>query len=64
MSSGSGAVADLVLFDPATIADTATFAEPRQQAIGVHTVLVDGVPVLPDGRPTGALPGRSLRRSR
>lgn len=60
----SGAVADLVLFDPDTIADTSTFAEPRQQATGVHTVLVNGVRVLDDGRPTGALPGRSLRRSR
>jgi N-acyl-D-amino-acid deacylase len=58
-----GAVADLVLFDPATIADTATFAQPRQAATGIHTVLVNGVPVLTDGRATGALPGRSIRRS-
>jgi N-acyl-D-amino-acid deacylase len=58
-----GAVADLVLFDPATIADTATFAEPRQTAMGIHTVLVNGVPVLADGRPTGALPGRSIRKA-
>jgi N-acyl-D-amino-acid deacylase len=56
-----GAVADLVLFDRDTVADTATFAQPRQQAAGIHTVLVNGVPVLADGRPTGALPGRSLR---
>jgi N-acyl-D-amino-acid deacylase len=59
-----GAVADLVLFDPATIADTATFTAPRQTATGIHTVLVNGVPVLADGHPTGALPGRSIRRSR
>jgi N-acyl-D-amino-acid deacylase len=56
-----GAAADLVLFDPVTIGDTATFAEPRQAATGVHTVLVDGVRTLIDGRPTGALPGHSIR---
>jgi N-acyl-D-amino-acid deacylase len=58
----AGAVADLVLFDPDTIADTATFEQPRQAATGIHTVLVNGVPVLDDGRPTGALPGHSIRR--
>jgi N-acyl-D-amino-acid deacylase len=58
----TGAVADLVLFDPDTIADTATFDQPRQAATGIHTVLVNGVPVLDDGRPTGALPGHSIRR--
>jgi N-acyl-D-amino-acid deacylase len=58
----AGAVADLVLFDPDTIADTATFDQPRQAATGIHTVLVNGVPVLDDGRPTGALPGHSIRR--
>jgi N-acyl-D-amino-acid deacylase len=57
-----GAVADLVLFDPDTIADTATFADPRQPARGIHTVLVNGVRVLSDGRPTGALPGHSIRK--
>jgi N-acyl-D-amino-acid deacylase len=60
----TGAVADLVLFDPATIADTATFADPRRPATGIHTVLVNGVAVLADGRPTGSLPGRSVRGSR
>ncbi len=58
-----GAVADLVLFDPDTVGDTATFAEPRNQAGGIHTVLVNGVAVLDDGRPTGALPGHSIRGS-
>jgi N-acyl-D-amino-acid deacylase len=58
-----GAVADLVLFDPDTIGDTATFEQPRQQATGVHTVLVNGVRVLADGRPTGALPGHSIRKA-
>jgi N-acyl-D-amino-acid deacylase len=57
-----GAVADLVLFDPDTIADTATFADPRQPARGIHTVLVNGVRVLSEGRPTGALPGHSIRK--
>ncbi|HEX3591932.1 MAG TPA: D-aminoacylase [Pseudonocardiaceae bacterium] len=57
-----GAVADLVLFDPDTIGDNATFEQPRQAASGVHTVLVNGIAVLADGRPTGALPGRSIRR--
>jgi N-acyl-D-aspartate/D-glutamate deacylase len=55
--------ADLVLFDPATVRDTATFAEPRQQPAGIPYVLVGGVAVIEDGRHTGALPGRSLRRT-
>ncbi|MCP2168204.1 N-acyl-D-amino-acid deacylase family protein [Goodfellowiella coeruleoviolacea] len=58
-----GYAADLVLFDPDTIADTATFDQPRQPATGVHHVLVNGVAVLDDGRPTGALPGHSIRRT-
>lgn len=57
-----GYAADLVLFDPATVADTATFAEPRQRAAGIPYVFVNGRPVVDDGRPTGARPGRSLRR--
>ncbi|KAB2350956.1 N-acyl-D-amino-acid deacylase family protein [Actinomadura rudentiformis] len=55
--------ADLVLFDPASVRDTATFAEPRQQAEGIPYVFVGGVAVMGDGRHTGALPGRSLRRA-
>ncbi|MQY05662.1 N-acyl-D-amino-acid deacylase family protein [Actinomadura macrotermitis] len=57
-----GARADLVLFDPARVRDTATFAEPRRRPEGIPHVLVNGVFVIDDGRPTGALPGRSLRR--
>jgi N-acyl-D-amino-acid deacylase len=57
-----GAVADLVLFDPETIADRATFAEPRQQAAGIPWVFVNGAAVIADGRRTDAVPGRSLRR--
>ncbi|NUR24418.1 MAG: D-aminoacylase [Catenulispora sp.] len=53
--------ADLVLFDPLTVRDAATFDAPREAAVGVREVLVNGVGVLADGRPTGALPGRALR---
>jgi N-acyl-D-amino-acid deacylase len=58
----TGHHADLVLFDPATVRDAATFDEPRQQAEGIPYVLVGGTAVIADGRHTGALPGRSLRR--
>lgn len=57
-----GFAADLVLFDPERVADTATFDQPRQRAQGLPYVLVNGVPVIDDGRPTGAAPGGSLRR--
>ncbi|MER5387818.1 D-aminoacylase [Saccharopolyspora sp. NPDC002686] len=57
-----GHAADLVLFDPDAVADTATFDEPRQQAAGIPHVLVNGVPVIEDGRRTDALPGRALRK--
>lgn len=53
-----GARADLVLLDPANVIDRATYEEPRTLATGVQAVLVNGVPVLLDGRLTGALPGR------
>ncbi|HNY40063.1 MAG TPA: amidohydrolase family protein, partial [Bryobacteraceae bacterium] len=55
-----GMIADLVLFDPATIADTATFLEPHQYAAGVSHVWVNGIAVLADGNMTGKLPGRVL----
>ncbi|PPK70827.1 amidohydrolase family protein [Actinokineospora auranticolor] len=58
-----GYAADLVLFDPTTISDTATYDQPRQAARGIPHVLVNGVPVLSDGVPTGALPGHSIRRA-
>jgi N-acyl-D-aspartate/D-glutamate deacylase len=57
-----GAVADLVVFDPATIADRATFDSPYEPPIGVAAVVVNGMPVVLDGEPTGATPGRVLRR--
>jgi len=58
-----GMKADLVIFDPDTIADRATFDDPHQYAVGVHHVLVNGTPVIADDRHTGALPGRALRRA-
>jgi N-acyl-D-amino-acid deacylase len=56
-----GAFADVVVFDPATIADRATFDNPHQYAVGMRHVLVNGVPVLRDGEHTGATPGRALK---
>ncbi|MFC4373179.1 amidohydrolase family protein [Nocardia halotolerans] len=56
-----GYAADLVVFDPATIHDTATFADPRQPARGVQHVLVNGEFALENGTPTGARAGRALR---
>jgi len=53
--------ADVVVFDPATIRDHATYAEPHRYATGVHHVLVDGVPVIRDGEHTGATPGQVVR---
>jgi N-acyl-D-aspartate/D-glutamate deacylase len=52
---------DVVVFDPETIADRATFEQPHQYAVGVTHVLVNGVLVLKDGEHTGAKPGRALR---
>jgi N-acyl-D-amino-acid deacylase len=52
--------ADVVVFDPATITDHATFESPRQYATGVKHVFVNGVEVLKDGEHTGAKPGRAL----
>jgi N-acyl-D-aspartate/D-glutamate deacylase len=59
-----GAQADLVLFDPATIDDIATYASPRQHPTGILAVWVNGTAVVRDGVHTGARPGRSLRRPR
>ena len=53
--------ADVVVFDPATIQDHATFAEPHQYATGMEHVFVNGVQVLADGEHTGATPGRVVR---
>ena len=57
-----GAVADLIVVDPDTVADRATYDEPLPEAVGIDDVLVAGVPVLAGGELTEALPGRGLRR--
>ena len=56
-----GARADLVIFDPATVADRATFAEGDLSPEGIESVWVAGVEVWRDGVPTGARPGRAVR---
>jgi N-acyl-D-amino-acid deacylase len=53
--------ADIVIFDPATIRDRATFENPNQVSEGMQYVLVNGVPVIANGKQTDALPGKVLR---
>jgi N-acyl-D-amino-acid deacylase len=55
-----GYFADLAIFDPLTIADMATYDDPRQYAVGMMHVFVNGVQVLKDGEHTGAMPGRVI----
>jgi N-acyl-D-amino-acid deacylase len=57
----AGHLADVVVFDPGTIQDHATFGHPHQYATGVAHVFVNGVQVLADGEHTGAKPGRVVR---
>jgi N-acyl-D-amino-acid deacylase len=57
-----GAYADLVLFDPATVADRSTFEDPAALSVGIERVWVNGTAVWQDGKPTGARPGRGIRR--
>jgi N-acyl-D-amino-acid deacylase len=59
-----GLVADLVMFDPATVRSPATYDDPRRFPEGIPLVLVSGVPVVDGGMHTGATPGRALRRGR
>jgi dihydroorotase/N-acyl-D-amino-acid deacylase len=59
----AGMKADVVVFDPAKIRDTSTYEDPHHYAEGISSVLVNGVPVLRDGKMTDALPGRVLRRT-
>jgi len=56
----AGMKADVVVFDPATVRDTSTYAKPDQYSTGIAWVLVNGVPVVANGKPTNALPGRPL----
>lgn len=58
-----GAQADLVVFDPATVGDTATFAEPISSSAGLHFVFVNGALAYADGRPTSERTGQVVRRA-
>ena len=57
----AGMWADVVIFDPATVRDVATFDNPNQLSEGMDYVLVNGTPVIESGKMTGALPGKVLR---
>ncbi len=57
----AGMWADITVFDPATIHDVATFENPNQLSVGMQYVLVNGVPVISEGKMTNALPGKVLR---
>lgn len=57
----AGNFADIVIFDPATISDHATYNQPHQYATGVTEVFINGVQVLSEGEHTGATPGRVVR---
>ena len=57
-----GAFADLVLFDPATVADRSTFEDPKALSVGIERVWVNGAEVWVEGKTTGTFPGRGIRR--
>jgi N-acyl-D-amino-acid deacylase len=59
-----GAFADIAIFDAGEVDETATFERPIQPAKGIRTVIVNGAVAWQAGKPTGARPGRVLRRSR
>lgn len=61
-SIAAGKWADLVIFDPATVNDRATFEDPFQYPVGIDTVIVNGEVVLDEGTHTGARPGKVLRK--
>jgi dihydroorotase/N-acyl-D-amino-acid deacylase len=56
-----GMWADVVIFDPATVSDHATFERPHQLSTGIRDVYVNGIAVVRNGRPTGSKPGRIVR---
>ena len=56
-----GMWADIVIFDPDKIRDLSTYENPNQLAVGMEFVLVNGVPVISEGKMTQALPGKVLR---
>ena len=56
-----GMWADVVAFDPEKITDKATYEDPNQLSVGMEYVLVNGVPVITEGKMTGKLPGKVLR---
>jgi N-acyl-D-aspartate/D-glutamate deacylase len=56
-----GMKADVVVFDPATVQDMATYENPAQYSKGIDWVFVNGTAVVANGKPTNALPGRVLR---
>jgi N-acyl-D-amino-acid deacylase len=58
----AGMWADVVVFDADRITDVATFEQPNQLSVGMDAVLVNGVPVIKDGKATNALPGKVLKR--
>jgi len=59
----AGCAADITIFDPATIADKGTFTEPHQYPVGIDWVLVNGTPVVAEGKFTDARPGRALKHT-
>ena len=59
-----GFAADVTVFDPDTVAETATYRDPHRYATGVDRVWVNGIPVFAEGEHTGARPGTALGRAR
>ena len=59
----AGAYADIVVFDPVTVVDRATFESPEAVATGIRTVIVNGQAVWEDGAASARRPGRMLRRT-
>jgi len=57
-----GKQADLVVFDPATVVDRATFANPHKYPLGIEHVIVNGVSTIENGKHTGARAGKILRK--